>query len=136
MSTPLETDASTLDDRERQLGDGTTVSERLHAFMQPICPIQAKYDATVHLKRALNPVLDPGSRQPVAHRERVVPHGGLGQPHADDRGGHPAAGRSPARGAAELSDPSSRSGPALSLHVLLAGDQGHQRPEAVGEQLQ
>jgi choline dehydrogenase-like flavoprotein len=25
----------------------------------PICPIQAKYDATVHLKRALNPSLDP-----------------------------------------------------------------------------
>ncbi len=25
----------------------------------PICPIQAKYDATVHLKRALDPALDP-----------------------------------------------------------------------------
>lgn len=25
----------------------------------PICPIQAKYDASVHLKRALNPALDP-----------------------------------------------------------------------------
>jgi choline dehydrogenase-like flavoprotein len=28
----------------------------------PICPIQAKYDATVHLKRALNPALDPEDR--------------------------------------------------------------------------
>lgn len=28
----------------------------------PICPIQAKYDATVHLKRALNPRLDPEHR--------------------------------------------------------------------------
>ncbi len=27
----------------------------------PICPIQAKYDATVHLKMALNPALDRGS---------------------------------------------------------------------------
>ena len=27
----------------------------------PICPIQAKYDATVHLKRALNPMLDKDS---------------------------------------------------------------------------
>jgi len=29
----------------------------------PICPIQAKYDATVHLKRALNPRLDPERRE-------------------------------------------------------------------------
>jgi len=28
----------------------------------PICPIQAKYDATVHLKRALQPELDPHNR--------------------------------------------------------------------------
>ncbi len=27
----------------------------------PICPIQAKYDASVHLKRAINPALDPDS---------------------------------------------------------------------------
>lgn len=29
----------------------------------PICPIQAKYDATVHLKRALQPALDPEDRE-------------------------------------------------------------------------
>ncbi len=29
----------------------------------PLCPIQAKYDATVHLKRALNPSLDPANRE-------------------------------------------------------------------------
>lgn len=29
----------------------------------PICPIQAKYDATVHLKRALDPRLDPRRRE-------------------------------------------------------------------------
>lgn len=37
----------------------------------PICPIQAKYDATVHLKRALNPALDPANKagsRAVEHR--------------------------------------------------------------------
>jgi len=41
----------------------------------PICPIQAKYDATVHLKRALNPRLDPDDRpgsRPVEHRWGAV----------------------------------------------------------------
>lgn len=28
----------------------------------PLCPIQAKYDATVHIKRALNPRLDPNNK--------------------------------------------------------------------------
>lgn len=44
----------------------------------PICPIQAKYDATVHLKRAFNPKLDPdygkysGSARPVEYRKGAV----------------------------------------------------------------
>ncbi|MCX4240386.1 GMC oxidoreductase [Paraliomyxa miuraensis] len=41
----------------------------------PICPIQAKYDATVHLKRALNPSLDPKNRpgsRPVQHQWKAV----------------------------------------------------------------
>jgi choline dehydrogenase-like flavoprotein len=44
----------------------------------PICPIQAKYDATVHLKRALNPRLDPeyakysGRSRPVEYRKDAV----------------------------------------------------------------
>lgn len=29
----------------------------------PLCPIQAKYDATVHLKRAINPRLDPENKR-------------------------------------------------------------------------
>lgn len=44
----------------------------------PICPIQAKYDATVHLKRALNPRLDPeharysGRSRPAEYRKGAV----------------------------------------------------------------
>jgi len=40
-----------------------------------ICPIQAKYDATVHLKRAINPRLDPNGRagaRPVELRLAAV----------------------------------------------------------------